>query len=66
MNQYQKGFQDCKAQVKKAMIPAIEEAILMEREACAKLVEDMATRTEDIRRAALEMAAEAIKARKQK
>jgi len=66
MNQYQKGFQDCKAQVKKAMVPAIEEAILMEREACARLVEEMAARTEDIRRAVLEVAAENIRARVQK
>ena len=36
MNQYDKGFEDCKKQVKVAMVAAIEEAILMEREACAK------------------------------
>ena len=36
-----------------------------EREACAQLCERMAKRTEDIRRAALEMAAENIRARGQ-
>jgi hypothetical protein len=36
MTPYEKGFEDCKKQVKAAMVPAIEEAILMEREACAK------------------------------
>lgn len=36
-----------------------------EREACAELCERMARRTEDIRRAALEMAAESIRARGQ-
>jgi len=39
MNQYEKGFEDCKKQVKAAVVLAIEEAILMEREACAKLCE---------------------------
>jgi hypothetical protein len=37
MTQYEKGFNDCKKQVKAAMVLAIEEAILMEREACAAL-----------------------------
>jgi hypothetical protein len=41
MNQYEKGFEDCKKQVKAAMVLAIEQAILMEREACAKLCEDI-------------------------
>ena len=36
-----------------------------EREACAQLCERMARRTEDIRRAALEAAAENIRARRQ-
>jgi hypothetical protein len=40
MNQYEKGFEDCKKQVKAAVVLAIEEAILMEREACAKLCEE--------------------------
>jgi hypothetical protein len=40
MTQYEKGFEDCKKQVKAAMVAAIEEAILMEREACARLVDD--------------------------
>ena len=38
-------------------------AVAAEREACAQLCERMARRTEDIRRAALEMAADAIRAR---
>jgi hypothetical protein len=66
MTPYEKGFEDCKRQVKVAMIAAVENAILMEREACAKLVEEMANRTDGIRRAALEVAAENIKARWQK
>jgi len=44
MNQYEKGFEDCKNQVKAAMVLAIEEAILMEREACAKLCESEGAR----------------------
>jgi hypothetical protein len=39
MTQYEKGFEDCKKQVKAAMVLAIEEAILMEREACAQVCE---------------------------
>ena len=66
MTPYDKGFEDCKKQVKVAMVAAIEEAILMEREACAQLVEEMAVRTEDIRRAVLEVVAENIRARWQK
>ena len=66
MTQYEKGFEDCKKQVKAAMVAAVENAILMEREACARLVEEMAARTEDIRRAVLEVAAEGIRARWQK
>lgn len=66
MNQYEKGFEDCKKQVKVAMVAAVEEAILMEREACARMVEEMASRVEDIRRAVLEVVAENIRARVQK
>ena len=44
---------------------AIDEAVAAEREACAKVCETMARRTNDIRRAALEMAAENIMARGQ-
>ena len=66
MNAYEKGFEDCKRQVKVAMVAAVENAILMEREACARLVEEMAARTEDIRRAVLEVVAENIRARWQK
>jgi hypothetical protein len=66
MTPYQKGFEDCKRQVKVAMIAAVENAILMEREACAKMVEEMASRVEDIRRAVLEVVAENIRARWQK
>ena len=43
----------------------IQEAVLAEREACAKVCETMARRTNDIRRAALEMAVENIMARGQ-
>jgi len=66
MTPYEKGFEDCKRQVKVAMIAAVENAILMEREACARLVEEMASKVDGIRRAALEVAAENIKARWQK
>ena len=66
MNQYEKGFEDCKKQVKVALVAAVENAILMEREACARLVEEMASRVEDIRRAVLEVVAENIRARWQK
>ena len=66
MTPYEKGFEDCKQQVKTAMVAVVEETILMEREACARLVEEMAARTEDIRRAVLEVAAENIRARVQK
>ena len=66
MTSYEKGFNDCKRQVKVAMVAAVENAILMEREACARLVEEMAARTEDIRRAVLEVVAENIRARWQK
>ena len=66
MTPYEKGFEDCKKQVKAAMVAAVENAILMEREACARLVEEMAARTEDIRRAVLEVVAENIRARWQK
>ena len=41
MTPYEKGFEDCKKQVKAAMILAIEEAILMEREACALVCEEL-------------------------
>ena len=41
MTPYEKGFNDCKKQVKVAMVAAVENAILMEREACAKLCEDL-------------------------
>lgn len=66
MTPYEKGFEDCKKQVKVAMVAAVENAILMEREACARLVEEMASRVDDIRRAVLEVAAENIRARWQK
>ena len=66
MTPYEKGFEDCKRQVKAAMAAVVEEAILMEREACAKMVEEMASRLDDIRRAVLEVAAENIRARWQK
>jgi len=66
MTPYEQGFEDCKKQVKVAMVAAVENAILMEREACARLVEEMASRVEDIRRAVLEVVAENIRARWQK
>jgi len=43
----------------------LEAAVKAEREACAAICQQMARRTEDIRRAALEMAAENILARGQ-
>lgn len=66
MTPYEKGFEDCKKQVKVAMVAAVENAILMEREACARMIEEMASRVDDIRRAVLEVAAENIRARWQK
>ena len=42
MTPYEKGFEDCKKQVKVAMVAAVENAILMEREACARLCDDLA------------------------
>ena len=62
MNAYEKGFEDCKKQVKAAMIPAIEQAILMEREACARLCESEGQRID----ASWESCATAIRARWQK
>ena len=47
------------------LIALVREVIEQEREACAKVCETMARRTNDIRRAALEMAAEKIMARGQ-
>jgi hypothetical protein len=47
MTPYEKGFEDCKRQVKVAMVAAVENAILMEREACAKLCEDLSTKWYD-------------------
>ena len=41
----------------------LEAAVKAEREACAELCERLARRTQDIRRAAREMAAENIRAR---
>jgi hypothetical protein len=41
----------------------LEDAVKAEREACAKLCEEMARRHDDIRRAALEVVAEWIRAR---
>ena len=43
----------------------IDKAVAAEREACAKVCETMARRTNDIRRAALEIAAENIRERGQ-
>ena len=40
MTPYEKGFNDCKKQVKVAMVAAVENAILMEREACARLCDE--------------------------
>ena len=66
MTPYEKGFEDCKKQVKAAMVAAVANAILMEREACARMIEEMASRVDDIRRAVLEVAAEGIRAGWQK
>jgi hypothetical protein len=43
----------------------VRRAVEAEREACAKLCEEMARRHDDIRRAALEVVAEWIRARKE-
>ena len=62
MTQSEKGFEDCKKQVKAAMVLAVQEAILMEREACAKLCESEGQRID----ASWESCATAIRARWQK
>tara|TARA_R110000868_G_scaffold132888_2_gene344154 strand:+ start:668 stop:856 length:189 start_codon:yes stop_codon:yes gene_type:complete len=62
MTQYEKGFEDCKKQVKAAMVAAVENAILMEREACARLCESEGQRID----ASWESCATAIRARWQK
>ena len=62
MNAYEKGFEDCKRQVKVAMVAAVENAILMEREACARLCESEGQRID----ASWESCATAIRARWQK
>ena len=64
MTQYEKGFEDCKKQVKAAMVLAVENAILMEREACARLVEEFVP--ESFYLDQLTSAAAAIRARWQK
>jgi hypothetical protein len=55
----------CGEAAMKAAEKAIAVAIELEREACAKVCETMARRTNDIRRAALEIAAENIRERGQ-
>ena len=65
-----KEFQDDLAKMWSEAVHAeykaqIEAAVLEEREACAKVCETMARRTNDIRSAALESAAENIRARGQ-
>ena len=62
MTPYEKGFEDCKKQVKAAMVAAVENAILMEREACARLCESEGQRID----ASWESCATAIRARWQK
>ena len=62
MTQYEKGFEDCKKQVKAAMVLVVENAILMEREACARLCESEGQRID----ASWESCAAAIRARWQK
>ena len=62
MTPYEKGFNDCKQQVKEAMAAVIQEAILMEREACARLCESEGHRID----ASWESCATAIRARWQK
>lgn len=64
MTPYEKGFEDCKRQVKVAMVAAVENAILMEREACARLVEEF--EPESFYFGQLKNAAEGIRARWQK
>jgi hypothetical protein len=64
MTPYEQGFEDCKRQVKVAMVAAVENAILMEREACARFVEEIVT--ESLYLDQLKSAAAAIRARWQK
>lgn len=49
--------------IRGVVIDAMNRAAEREREACAKLCEEMARRHDDIRRAALEVVAEWIRAR---
>jgi hypothetical protein len=69
MEWYNKGFSDCQEATINAAESAIDMAILLEREACAKLCDAMA---EDVVRfefnqiIALERCAEAIRARGEK
>lgn len=62
MTPYEQGFEDCKKQVKAAMVLAVEEVILMEREACARLCESEGQKID----ASWESCATAIRARWQK
>ena len=55
--------QDLYQVIGKSVIEQINSAVQMEREACAQVCLVMASKTEDIRRAALEVAAENILAR---
>ena len=57
---------DGKKHVHAALLRMFKLAVAEEREACAELCERMARRTDDICSAALEMAAENIRARREK
>jgi purine nucleoside phosphorylase len=57
------SIHSCHAECDNPFCVRVREAVAHEREQCAKLCEEMARRHDDIRRAALEVAAEWIRAR---
>jgi hypothetical protein len=57
------AIHSCHAECQNPFCVRVREAVAHEREACAKLCEEMARRHDDIRRAALEVVAEWIRAR---
>ena len=48
MEFYDKGFADCEAYAKKSIALAVQHAVLLEREACAKLCDDWKYARDDI------------------
>ena len=57
------AIHSCHAECQNPFCVRVREAVAHEREQCAKLCEEMARRHDDIRRAALEVVAEWIRAR---